>query len=103
MGAVRHHRWTSDLQWVRPGQQTRSQQTQERLLTAAERLFAEQGVDATSVADIAEAAGASIGAVYHHFQDKQALLYALYDRLAQSFEATAREAVAPYLGIIGSP
>lgn len=88
-------RWTSDLHWVRPGQQTRSHRTQEALLDAAEELFASQGVDATSVADVAERAGASIGAVYHHFRDKKALLYALYDRLAESFEATSREAVDP--------
>ena len=39
--------------------------------------------------------GTSIGAVYHHFRDKKALLYALYDRLAESFEATAADAVDP--------
>ncbi|MEM9562404.1 MAG: helix-turn-helix domain-containing protein [Actinomycetota bacterium] len=87
--------WTSDLHWVRPGQQTRSQRTQQALLDAAEELFAKQGVDATSVAEVAERAGTSIGAVYHHFRDKKALLYALYDRLAQSYEATTAEAVAP--------
>ena len=88
-------KWTSDLHWVRPSQQTRSQRTQEALLDAAEALFAENGIEATSVADVAERAGASIGAVYHHFRDKKALLYALYDRLAQSFEATSREVVDP--------
>ncbi len=88
-------KWASDLHWVRPGQQTRSQRTQQALLDAAEALFAEQGVDATSVAEVAERAGTSIGAVYHHFRDKKALLYALYDRLAESFQATTAEAVDP--------
>lgn len=92
---VKRKTWTSDLHWVRPSQQTRSQRTQEALLDAAEALFAEQGIDATSVAEVADRAGASIGAVYHHFRDKKALLYALYDRLAESFEATTREAVDP--------
>ena len=87
--------WTSELHWVRPGQQTRSQRTQQSLLDAAEALFAEHGVEATSVAEVAERAGTSIGAVYHHFRDKKALVYALYDRLAQSFEATTAEAVDP--------
>lgn len=80
---------------MRTGQQTRSQRTQQALLDAAEELFAKQGVDATSVVDIASKAGCSVGAVYHHFSDKKAVLYALFDRLAEEFEATTREAVDP--------
>ena len=69
-------RWISDLHWVRTGQQSRSQKTQDSLLDAAALLFAEKGVDATSVADVAARAGCSVGSVYHHFRDKKALLYA---------------------------
>ncbi len=88
-------RWISDLHWVRPGQQSRSQRTQEALLEAAEALFAEEGADATSVADVAARAGCSVGAVYHHFRDKKALGYALFERLSERFRATTREAVDP--------
>lgn len=94
-GGVSGDTWISDLHGVRPSQQTRSQRTQDALLDAAEVLFAANGIDATSVADVAERAGASVGAVYHHFRDKKALLYALYDRMAARFEATTREAVEP--------
>lgn len=80
---------------MRTGQQTRSQRTQQALLDAAEELFAKQGVDATSVVDIASKAGCSVGAVYHHFSDKKAVLYALFDRLAEEFEATTHDAVDP--------
>ncbi len=95
MEAVSPKTWTSDLHGVRPSQQTRSQRTQEALLDAAEELFAADGIDGTSVADVAERAGSSVGAVYHHFRDKKALLYALYDRMATGFEAITREAVEP--------
>ena len=88
-------RFISDLHWVREGQQTRSQKTQEALLDAAEELFSEQGADATSVADVARRAGCSVGAVYHHFRDKKALLYALFDRMSEHKSATAREALDP--------
>ena len=88
-------RFISDLHWVREGQQTRSQKTQEALLDAAEALFSEQGADATSVADVAKRAGCSVGAVYHHFRDKKALLYALFDRMSEYKSATAREALDP--------
>ncbi|WP_431971403.1 TetR/AcrR family transcriptional regulator [Nocardia sp. bgisy134] len=42
----------------------------DRLLLAAERQFADQGVLDATLAQIREAAGASVGALYHHFPDK---------------------------------
>eukprot|EP00435_Cladocopium_sp_Y103_P079044 s1_g2783.t1 len=65
------------------------------LLDAAETLFFEQGIDATSVADIAKHAGCSVGSVYHHFRDKKALLYALYDRMSHEFQGLTQQSVAP--------
>lgn len=88
-------RWISDLRWVRPGQQSRSQKTQASLLEAAATLFGEKGIDATSVADVAAAAGCSVGSVYHHFRDKRALLYAVFDQMIREFRATTHEALDP--------
>ncbi|MEM6704463.1 MAG: TetR/AcrR family transcriptional regulator [Acidobacteriota bacterium] len=88
-------RWISDLHWVREGKQSRSQKTQNALLDAAEELFSEQGVEATSVADVAARAGFSVGAVYHHFRDKKALLYGLFDRMTELFHETAKQAADP--------
>jgi AcrR family transcriptional regulator len=50
--------------------------TRERILTAALELFASQGFDATSTAQIEEAAGLSprSGGLYKHFRSKEALL-----------------------------
>ncbi|MBF6536949.1 TetR/AcrR family transcriptional regulator [Nocardia farcinica] len=42
----------------------------DRLLLAAEREFAEHGALDATLARIREAAGASVGALYHHFPDK---------------------------------
>ena len=89
------NRWISDLHWVREGQQSRSQKTQEALLDAAEILFFEQGAEATSVADVAAKAGCSVGSVYHHFRDKKALTYALYDRMSQEFQELTKASVDP--------
>ena len=84
-------RFLSDLHWVRNGQQSRSQKTQESLLEAAAILFAEKGADATSVADVAQRAGCSVGSVYHHFRDKQTLRYAVFERaVAESSDAIQR-------------
>ncbi|NNH73869.1 TetR/AcrR family transcriptional regulator [Nocardia uniformis] len=42
----------------------------DRLLLAAERQFAEQGALDATLNQIRDAAGASVGALYHHFPDK---------------------------------
>ena len=59
--------------------QQRSEATKARILAAAAVAFAEQGYDATGVAEICERAGVSKGAFYYHFQTKQALFLTLVD------------------------
>lgn len=56
--------------------------TRTALLAAARELFVRDGVDATSVADVARAAHAAIGSVYHHFGDKAGLQLAVAAELA---------------------
>jgi AcrR family transcriptional regulator len=53
----------------------------EKVLAAAEELFAEQGYDATSVAQVVARAGVTKGALYHHFAAKEDLLFAIYHTL----------------------
>ena len=54
-----------------------AQITRSALLDAAELLFDERGVSRTSLADIAQAAGTTRGAIYWHFADKAALFLSL--------------------------
>lgn len=51
-----------------------SEDTRERLVATAMRLFLEKGYGATSVAEILSAAGANSGSLYHFFPTKQDLL-----------------------------
>ncbi len=88
-------RWISDLHWVRSRGQARGQRTRSALLDAAEALFFEKGIDATSVNDVVARAGSSVGAFYHHFRDKKALVYAFFDRVTAEFHATTQEATDP--------
>jgi AcrR family transcriptional regulator len=55
-----------------------SSATRDRILTEAMRLFAEQGVKATSVAQVERACGLTPGAggLFHHFRTKEAVLEA---------------------------
>ncbi len=70
---------------------TEAQETRNRLLDAAERLFQAKGVSSTTLADIATAAGATRGAVYHHFRDKADLFNAMMARVTMPLEASLAE------------
>ena len=52
-------------------------ETRGRLLDAADCVFRQRGVTRTSLAEIANAAGVTRGAVYWHFKDKAALFHAM--------------------------
>jgi len=60
--------------------QLRRRASMEGLLAAGRSLFVSQGYDQTTVDQIAERAGLTKGAVYFHFDSKEALLLALLDR-----------------------
>jgi AcrR family transcriptional regulator len=51
----------------------------ERVLAAARRLFAERGVQAVTMDEIARAAGVAKGTVFHRFGDRAGLALALLD------------------------
>ncbi len=57
----------------------RRAETRERLLTAAAELFAERGIEGSSVDAIAERADRTSGAIYDHFGGKPGLLFALLE------------------------
>lgn len=69
---------------------TDSEPARERILLAAERLFAESGFDATPTSRIAEAANVPKGLVHYYFRRKRDLLTALVERLPDERVETAR-------------
>jgi len=83
------------LRWANPPHQARSQATLDRLLDSAETLFAEKGYEDTGVAEIARHAGSSVGAFYTRFDDKEALLNALYDRFVEQALFTGEAVLSP--------
>ena len=48
----------------------KSQAMREKILNTATQLFIQKGSEKTSMQDIAQTAGISKGAIYHHFKSK---------------------------------
>jgi AcrR family transcriptional regulator len=66
----------------------------QRLVAAAVELFAEQGYDATTVAQIAERAGVTRSTFFRHFSDKRELLVAGQETLSRLLAEGIAEAPA---------
>lgn len=54
-------------------------ETRQHILDVAIRLFSQQGVSATSLSDIAQAAGVTRGAIYWHFRNKSDLFSEIWE------------------------
>jgi AcrR family transcriptional regulator len=50
-----------------------------KIIEAAQRLIADQGVEKTSMRDIANEAGITTGAIYYYYKSKEELLYDVMD------------------------
>src|SRR5688572_13952757 len=61
--------------------------TKERLLNAAERLFAARGFAGTSLREVTAEAGANVAAVHYHFGSKEELLRAVLSRMVAPVNA----------------
>ncbi|HYL17762.1 MAG TPA: TetR family transcriptional regulator, partial [Burkholderiales bacterium] len=69
-----------------------AQETRCHIIDTAEHVFSEKGVARTSLADIADAAGVTRGAIYWHFKNKSDLFGAMLDRVALPMEEMIRKA-----------
>src|SRR3954449_4795524 len=82
----------------------------QQILSAAVRVFAAQGYEATRVGDVAKEAGVAYGLVYHYFGSKDAVLEAVFREqwgrllaavaLAQETGATAPEQLGLVVKIV---
>lgn len=66
-----------------------------RILEAAERLFASEGVEAVSIDRIAEEAGVGKGTVFRRFGDRSGLIYALLSEREAAFQESCIRGPAP--------
>jgi len=68
-------------------QQQRSREMVQALIDATSKVIQQQGLDNTTTARIAEVAGVSVGSLYQYFGDKDALIEALMESLADDIGA----------------
>jgi len=73
----------------------KGEQTRERVLDTALALFRKRGFEATTMRDVAAEAGLSLGAAYHYFASKEAIVLAYYERVQDAHGARMREAPSP--------
>ena len=64
------------------------------ILRNAARLFARKGYERSSIGDLVEACELSRGAIYHYFDSKEAILFAMLDSLVRSLLANLESAIA---------
>lgn len=63
-----------------------AQERRHQLIETALALFAEKGMENTSIKDIAEAAGVAQGLLYHYFRSKDDLLWAIVGKYNPAME-----------------
>ena len=74
--------------------QTRSRGTRDFILSTALSLFRRNGLDNTTMRDIAKKADVALGAAYYYFSSKEAILQAYYDQVQEQHHARVLEALA---------
>jgi AcrR family transcriptional regulator len=75
-----------------PTQSERTEATRTALIAAGRRLFGERGFAATSIEELAAAAGVTRGALYHHFASKEDLFAAVFEEVERDLVMAAARA-----------
>ncbi|MED0675906.1 TetR/AcrR family transcriptional regulator [Aneurinibacillus thermoaerophilus] len=65
---------------MRTNRQLKALETKNRLIDAALRTFSRKGFSQSTTKDIAKEAGVTDGLIYHYFQSKEDLLWAILDK-----------------------
>ena len=79
---------------------TQKEKTRDRILGAAEQVFANKGYHESLVDEIAEEVSLSKGGIYFHFPSKQDIFFSLVDRFIVSLAQSAEEAIGQEKGAL---
>ena len=70
--------------------------SQDKIVMAARKLFAEQGYDASTLRQIAKEAGLGLTTLFNHIRDKRELIYLIFDEEVSSTAVKAQAATRPW-------
>jgi AcrR family transcriptional regulator len=84
---------SSSKSHIQPLRSRLKEVTKQAILEAAETTFAEQGIHAARMEDIASSAGTAVGTLYNYFGDRNSLLEALMETRRVELLARVDEAV----------
>ena len=73
----------------------RNRARRDQILSAAAKLFGENGFHGSSMAELAKRAGMSVGHIYHYFENKDAIIEALVDREMKELPGMLDEVIYP--------
>ncbi|PHM27879.1 acrAB operon transcriptional repressor [Xenorhabdus budapestensis] len=95
---VNQPRLKNKVYGIKMARKTKQQakETRQQIIEAAIKVFSERGVSATSLSDIAIAAGVTRGAIYWHFKNKTDLLFAACKMPESTIDAFEKEYQAKY-------
>jgi TetR/AcrR family transcriptional repressor of nem operon len=71
---------------IKTQKQLQGEQTRQQIIDTAAKLFASRGFYGTSMSDLASAAGLTKGAFYHHFENKDALFFAVIQLVREKWQ-----------------
>ncbi len=74
---------------TRPALRARYERRRDDIVDAAASVFARRGYDQTSVPDLADEMGVSVGSLYHYFASKEQILIGICDQLMEPLLAQA--------------
>ena len=68
--------------------QIQSEQTRKKIIESAIDLFSRKGFNYTSISDLASSSEITKGAIYHHFENKDAIFYAVLEDVRHLWRRT---------------
>jgi AcrR family transcriptional regulator len=74
-------------------QTSKAEETRNRILDAALRLFRERGFEQTTMRDVASEAGVATGAAYYYYRSKEELVMAFYVRTDEEGRAAFQKVI----------
>ena len=77
----------------------KSEETRQRILNAALKLFHDRGFEAATMRDIAEEAGVATGAAYYYFPSKDAIVMEFYRRSSAEMQRKIEAALENATGL----